>query len=242
MADGNGHQGDGDGTYRTFVGAGFGTLIVQSSGGAGEPPRAVSNRAYLRNGLPALYQEGDFAMRFVGALETLLDPIVGVLDALPAHFDPDHAPQDVLGLLSHWVGVRPDESLPLAHRRELVRRAAEVGRKRGTKAGLALALELSFPGLPLRVEEPGGVSSGTGATPPADPRVIVYCEEPVDERIQASIARCIEENKPAHIAYKLRVRAPRREIAQAPPPTPPPDDGGAFGGERASDGTDGEPS
>ena len=30
-------------------------------------------------------------MRFVGALETLLDPIVGMLDNLPAHFDPDLA-------------------------------------------------------------------------------------------------------------------------------------------------------
>ena len=28
-------------------------------------------------------------MRFIGALETLLDPIVAVLDALPAHFSAD---------------------------------------------------------------------------------------------------------------------------------------------------------
>jgi phage tail-like protein len=237
VADGNGHHPDGDGAYRTFVGAGFGTLVVQSSATTRDAPPAASNRAYLRDALPSLYQEGDFAMRFVGALETLLDPIVGVLDALPAHFDPDHAPQDVLGLLSHWVGVRPDESLPLAHRRELVRRAAEVGRKRGTKAGLALALELSFPGLPMRVEDPGGVSWGSAAaSPPADPRVIVYCEEPVDERTQASIARCIEENKPAHIGYKLRVRAPRRAVSQAPPPAAPADTGGTFEGERAGDG------
>ena len=244
MADGNGHQADGDGAYRTFVGGGFGTLIVQASGATGEPPRAVSNRGYLRNGLPALYQEGDFAMRFVGALETLLDPIVGVLDALPAHFDPDHAPQDVLRLLSHWVGVQPDESLPLAHRRELVRRAAELGRRRGTKAGLELALALSFPGLPMRVEDPGSVSWGAAiAAPPADGRVIVYCEEPVDERTQASIARCIEENKPAHVGYKLRVRAPRPQVSQAPPPEPPPDDGGSFEGERArGDRTDGDQS
>ena len=51
---------------------------------------------YLRGGLPAVYQEGDFGMRFVGALEPMLDPIVALLDALPAHFDPDLAPRDVL--------------------------------------------------------------------------------------------------------------------------------------------------
>ena len=49
-------------------------------------------------------------MRFVGALETLLDPIVAMLDALPAHFDPDYAPRDVLDLLSAWLGVELDES------------------------------------------------------------------------------------------------------------------------------------
>ena len=49
-------------------------------------------------------------MRFVGALEELLDPIVAVLDALPAHFDPDHAPRDILDLLASWLGVDLDES------------------------------------------------------------------------------------------------------------------------------------
>ena len=96
-------------------------------------------------------------MRFIGGLEELLDPIVAVLDALPAHFDPDHAPRDILSLLAAWLGVDLDESQEIRHQREMVRRAADLGRKRGTVAGMELALKLAFPDVPLRVEDQGGV-------------------------------------------------------------------------------------
>ena len=148
----DGTQNGGD-EYRTFAGAGFGTLMVRLASGPKETPPVASSRAYLRDALPAVYQEGDFGMRFIGALETLLDPIVAVLDALPAHFSADHAPRDVLDLLSAWLGVDLDESQTPAQRRAMVRQAAELGRRRGTRAGLELALSLAFPKLPLRVED-----------------------------------------------------------------------------------------
>ena len=155
MADGTGNGSGGD--YKTFVGAGFGTMMVQLSQGSTETPPSASSRAYLRDGLPSLYSEGDFGMRFVGALESVLDPIVAVLDALPEHFDPDYAPRHILNLLSAWLGVTLDESQPIAVQRDTIRRAAELGRRRGTKGGLELALSLAFPGVPLRVEDEGGV-------------------------------------------------------------------------------------
>ena len=146
MAEDNGSaNGAGGDDYRTFAGAGFGTLMVQLATGPKETPKVASSRAYLRGGLPAVYQEGDFGMRFIGALETLLDPIVAVLDALPAHFSADHAPRDVLDLLSAWLGGDLDESQTPAQRREMVRKAAELGRRRGTGAGMELALSLAFP-------------------------------------------------------------------------------------------------
>ena len=57
---------DDNGEYRTFSGAGFGTLMVRLTTGAKETPEVASSRAYLRNGLPAMYQDGDFGMRFGG--------------------------------------------------------------------------------------------------------------------------------------------------------------------------------
>jgi phage tail-like protein len=203
---------NGDGEYRTFSGAGFGTLMVRLATGAKETPEVASSRAYLRNGLPAMYQDGDFGMRFVGALEAVLDPIVAVLDALPAHFNPDHAPRDILNLLASWMGVDLDESQSLRERRELVRQAAELSRRRGTRRGIELALKLGFPALPLRVEDHGGVAWKTDdvsrESPPAS--FVVYCDKPIPEEIQAAVARCIGQYKPVHTTYRLRVKAAKK--------------------------------
>ena len=95
--NGPGHNGpaptDGNGTGNgTFSGPGFGTLMMQMASGPKETPPVASTRAYLRNGLPALYQDGDFGMRFVGALEELLDPIVAVLDGAALPLRPELRP------------------------------------------------------------------------------------------------------------------------------------------------------
>jgi phage tail-like protein len=210
VADGNG---SGNGEYQTFTGAGFGTLLIQLSSGSKETPPVASNRAYLRGSLPAVYQDGDFGMRFVGALEEMLDPIVAVLDGLPAHFDPEFAPRDVLSLMAAWVGVDLDESQEIKYQREMLRRSAGLGRRHGTARGLELALELHFPGVPLRVEDQGSVrvtakSGETAAAPP--PSFVVYCDKAVPETTQAAIARTIEHFKPVHTTYRLRVKAAKK--------------------------------
>jgi phage tail-like protein len=213
--DANGSAaGNGDSSeFRTFMGAGFGTMMVRLSAGTKPTPPVASSRAYLRAGLPAVYQESDFGMRFIGALEELLDPIVAVLDALPGHFDPDHAPRDILSLLAAWLGVDLDESQEIRHQREMVRRAADLGRKRGTVAGMELALSLAFPDVPLRVEDQGGVRWSLDQHPvdAPPPSFVVYCDKPVGEDVQAGIARCIEQHKPVGTAYRLRVKAPKKK-------------------------------
>jgi phage tail-like protein len=206
--------GNGDsGEFKTFMGAGFGTMLVRLSAGTKPTPQVASSRAYLRGGLPAVYQESDFGMRFIGALEELLDPIIAVLDALPAHFDPDHAPRDILNLLAAWLGVDLDESQEIRHQREMVLRAADLGRKRGTVAGMELALSLAFPDVPLRVEDQGGVRWSLDQAPIDAPPAsfIVYCDKPVEDGVQAGIARCIEQHKPVGTSYRLRVKAPKKK-------------------------------
>jgi phage tail-like protein len=217
VAPGNGSTANGDGTgeFKTFSGAGFGTMMIQLSAGPKETPTVASSRGYLRGGLPAIYQESDFGMRFIGALEELLDPIVAVLDALPAHFDPDHAPRDILNLLAAWLGADLDESQDMRHQREMVRRAADLGRKRGTVSGLELALQLHFPDVPLRIEDQGGVKWSLDQQPveAPPPSFVVYCDKPIPEQTQAAVARCIEQHKPVGTAYRLRVKAPKKKDA-----------------------------
>jgi phage tail-like protein len=219
-ANGAGHTGGADSTngsgngHKTFGGAGFGTLMIQMASGPTETPPVASTRAYLRNGLPALYQDGDFGMRFVGALEELLDPIVAVLDGLPYHFNPNFAPPDILELLAAWLGVDLDETQNIKHQREMVLRSAELSRKRGTVKGMELALRLHFPEVPMRIEDNGGViwHGRPGPTEKPSASFIVYCDIPVDETAQAAIARCIEQYKPVHSTYRLRVKAAKKKV------------------------------
>jgi phage tail-like protein len=202
VSTGNGHP--------TFVGPGFGTLLPPTVG-LGDRPAVVSKRGTLRRGLPSVYHESDFTMRFVGALESLLDPIAAVLDALPAHFSPDYAPRSILDLLSSWLGIEVEEAQGLDLHRESVRLAAELGRTRGTVRGLELALQLSFPDVPMRVQDEGGVRwSMDGVAAPAEPaRFIVYVDTPIPEEQQSAIARCIERQKPVETTYRLRVKTPK---------------------------------
>jgi phage tail-like protein len=208
------------GRFVTFAGAGFGTIQIERAIGSEPTPPAVSGRRYLRDNLPGIYSDGDFGMRFVGALETLLDPLVAALDNLPEHFDPMYAPRDVLDLLTSWLGLEHDEARPGEERRQIVRRAPELMRRRGTREGLELALALAFPGVPLRVEDGGSVSwsldreelDGEDASGPSSeaPSFVVYCDTPLPEARLAAVARLIDQAKPAHVSYRLRVKAAKK--------------------------------
>jgi phage tail-like protein len=147
-------------------------------------------------------------MRFVGALETLLDPAVGLLDALHGHFDARLASRDVLELMAGWLGVELDESWPIERWRELIAKAPELSRRRGTRVGLEMALAIAFPELPLRVEDLGGVVSALvpEELPQAGPpQFVVYCEQPLDASQAARLDRMIKDMKPVHVNSRLRL-------------------------------------
>lgn len=191
------------------------SLKVREASSNGHSPAVASEREYLRRGLPAIYQENDLGVRFVGALEPLLDPIVALLDSLPAYVDADLAPEDVLSLLARWLGLEVDEAWPIERKRELVRRADELARRHGTKSGLELTLQIAFPEHPLRVEDSGGISwagkeeakKAKGGA--AGAGFVVYCDAPLDEHELGAVSRLIEQVKPVNVTYKLRVKAAR---------------------------------
>ena len=203
-------QPGGAGPFVTFAGGGFGTMQIERAIGADPAPEPVSLRGYLREHLPALYADSDFAMRWVSAFESVLDPLVGTLDNLPDHFDAAYAPRDVLELLTDWLALERDELRSGEDRRRIVQRAPELMRLRGTTAGLELALELAFPGVPFRIEDKGGVTwsldpDADGEEAPAS--FVVYCDRPLPANRLAAVARLIDQAKPAHVAYRLRVRS-----------------------------------
>jgi phage tail-like protein len=200
----------GDGPFITFAGGGFGTIQVERAVGDDPAPQPVSSRRYLRDHLPAMYSDDDFAMRLVAAFEAVLDPLVATLDNLAEHFDPAHAPRDALELMGDWLALERDELRSGEERRRTVQRAPELMRLRGTRAGLELALELAFPGVEFRVEDAGAVrwSLDPDQERPAAPSsFVVYCDTPLSQDRLAAVARLIDQAKPAHVAHRLRVRA-----------------------------------
>lgn len=201
--------------FITYTGEGFAVVRPAAEIGDHANPTPVTNRGYLRGGLPEIYQEQDFAMRFVGALEGVLDPIVALLDTLPAHFDPELAPLDLLDLATKWLGLEHNEAQPAPQLRNLVRHTAELGRLRGTRAGVEMALALNFPELPLRVEDGGGVVVSTSGDPPkpAPPGFVVYCDTSISQEEAAEVVRVIEAVKPVHVGFRLRIKGPKREPA-----------------------------
>jgi phage tail-like protein len=183
-------------------------------------PAVASQRAYLRSQLPEVFraEPQPVAVSLLLALEQVLDPIVAVLDALPAYLEPELAPSDALRLLAAWLGVASDDEWLDARRRGTVRDAARLARLRGTRAGLELALEIAFPALPVRVEDAGGVrwrDGEVGASAP-DPAVTVVCDTPLDEHEQLAIDRLIDENVPAGVRARLWVRPRRRGEREEP--------------------------
>jgi phage tail-like protein len=201
--------------FVTFRGAGFGTVQIERAIGSEPAPPSVSARRFLRDNLPGIYNEGDFGMRFVSAFEDLLDPLVAALDNLPEHFDPIYAPRDVLDLLTAWLGLEHDEARSGEERRMIVRMAPELMRRRGTREGLELALGLAFPGVPFRVQDAGAVTWTLDADPEPEeqtgaPGFVVYCDTPLSEGRLAAVARLIDQAKPAHVSYRLRVKAARK--------------------------------
>lgn len=210
-------------TEERFVGPGFGSRrMVVADGALPQPgPRVTSARGTMRRSLPGVYQDNDFAMRFVEALEVVLDPLTATLDGLHHYLDPDLAPGPWLELACAWLGIEYDELASTdedevrAHEerlRALVREAAWLGRRRGTLAAFERLLALRFPAVALRIEESFG-RPASGDDPGEPPRVVVYCDDPIPPDLQARIARCLEQELPAHVAGKLRVKSKRSSSA-----------------------------
>jgi phage tail-like protein len=191
----------------------------------------VAAGRYLRY-LPRIYQEQDELMgRFLMLFESFLAPIDSQIDALPLYFDPDFTPLKLLPWLASWVDLTLDDHWPEAKRRQLLKAAVRLYRKRGTRLGLQEYLEI-YTGAQVQISEHGahnfllgpearlgpGVALGTlnmphtftvtAYLPPAEGAAVSPAGR---ERYEADRRRMIESiieaEKPAHTSYTLRIEA-----------------------------------
>lgn len=159
--------------------------------------------------LPALYQEDDFAQRFLTGLDEVMAPVYSTLDNFDAYLDPHLAPDDFLSWLAGWVGVALDESWDVERRRAIVARAVELYHMRGTAAGLAGQVEIQTGGRVSIVEngatgwsvDPGGELPGT-----PDPLVVVRVTVPDPRAVDAQrLDAVVAAAKPAHVLHRIEI-------------------------------------
>ncbi|CCH32457.1 phage tail protein I [Actinosynnema sp. NPDC047251] len=124
--------------------------------------------------LPGLYAVDDFTQRFTSGLDSVLSSILSTMDNLTAYLDPALAPEDFVSWLASWVSADLDPAWPLARRREVVHRAVDLHRRRGTAVGLRELLEVS---LGVRAEVLDGPGVRWSTTPdtelPGEPVEVV---------------------------------------------------------------------
>ena len=184
-------------------------------------PLPASQRKYLRSGLPGIYMEGPrlymegpgiymegrgdeeaFAMRFMAALEEILDPIVASIDLLPAHLDLRIAPDWIVIMVGQWLGLDFDRALDADARRRLALDARSIALRRGTPAGIRDVLARAFPNVKgLEVKDSGGVTYAENQAPPPlpehGPAISITFAAGVPEPTLHAIRRIAEKLTPA---------------------------------------------
>ena len=162
--------------------------------------------------LPAVYQEDEFADRFVGGFDDVLAPVLSTLDCLVDYFDPYLAPEDFLEWIAGWVGISLEEGWPIERRRAVVATAVEMYRMRGTVAGLRANLQV-LTGGQVEIADSGGVASSKNpaadmpgeASPRLAVRIRVHDPAGVPmDLVDSAVAAA----KPAHVVHRVEVDQP----------------------------------
>lgn len=114
-------------------------------------PRVRSLRVYLPQSsylryLPAIYQEDDksedFLKRFLSLFETVFVDIEEEIEGITTYLDPNGIPSEHLSWLGNWLAIETDETWSEPAKREIIDKAPELFKKRGTRSGLLEILEV----------------------------------------------------------------------------------------------------
>jgi len=119
--------------------------------------------------LPSLYQDDDFAQRFLSGLDEVLAPVFSTIDNFDAYLDPNLTPDDFLAWLAGWVGIALDDGWDEPRRRAIVARPRSVrgpGRRARDRGGGSLARARPDPIRDPRRAHPRAFGARTG-TPAA---------------------------------------------------------------------------
>lgn len=193
-------------------------------------PRLSAASSYLDH-LPAVFRESPFVGEFLMAFEAVLhglDDVVGLQEiigpdrssARPVlrvadHLDPLTAPEEFLPWLAGWVGLSLRANWDVDTTRGFIAEIVPLYRKRGTVAGLKRMLEIYLRPLGDTVTR-DDVAIFDGFAEPAhffQVQLTLSDADPTRLRATQEIARAIiDQEKPAHTFYALRVVIPTMRL------------------------------
>lgn len=99
--------------------------------------------------LPAIYSDPSidptaFTGRFLLIFESVLSPIIWMIDNFDLYLSPETAPGEFLRWMASWFDILLIPELALERQREIVRQIGWLFLRRGTRVGLERLLELYF--------------------------------------------------------------------------------------------------
>jgi len=161
-------------------------VALELPGSSDAPPgvgslRAFCGRESIGRHLPEIYDDSAFLDELLAVFETVFDDIEREIDGLTRYLDPASVPAESLSWLESWFGIEGVGEWPESARRELLARAPELYRKRGTRAGIR-----DLVGLYLR--HSGGRTADSPTVFFLGPRELDRIERPaVRERVSAAL-------------------------------------------------------
>lgn len=120
---------------------------------AGYLPGIPRDKSNWLQYLPSVYHDDPFFGRFLLIFESLLSPVIWMIDNFDMYLSPEVAPEEWLHWMSSWFDLLLLPELPIDNQRELVRQAGWLFMRRGTPAGLQRLLELYFGVTPEIIED-----------------------------------------------------------------------------------------
>jgi phage tail-like protein len=134
-------------------------ITLTAAAGARLPLLSELNVFYpgrtLMEDLPAIYQREEgrpnsFLRALVGVLETTTQGLDRRIASMGSRAHPSTAREPWLDFIARWLGLPWDDGLKLEQKQAVIRKAAELAKGRGTRAGLEALLESLIPGTPRR--------------------------------------------------------------------------------------------
>jgi phage tail-like protein len=169
---------------------------VRVNGHVGYPPGIPRDRSSWLKYLPQIYSDDDFLGRYLLLFESIMHPIIWVVDNFDQYLTPEIAPLEWVQWLASWFDVLLLPELPEDRQRAVLNQIGWLFLRRGTRVGLERLLELYF-GVNVNITEP--------ADQPAHFIVRIQLSQS-DVRVERdTIEYLIRSQSPAFASFNLEI-------------------------------------